>query len=137
MSKVDKKALVRLAVEAMKNAYAPYSHCFVGAALVAEDGSVFTGCNIENAAFTPTICAERAAFGTAVSAGHRKFSAIAVAGGKDGVLGEPFYPCGVCRQIMREFCADDMPVYIADGEDGILELTLADLLPYSFGKEYL
>ena len=58
-------------------------------------------------------------------------------GGKDGVLGEPFYPCGVCRQIMREFCADDMPVYIADGEDGILELTLADLLPYSFGKEYL
>ena len=93
MSKVDKKALVRLAIEAMKNAYAPYSHCFVGAALVAEDGSVFTGCNIENAAFTPTICAERAAFGTAVSAGHRKFSAIAVAGGKDGVLGEPFYPC--------------------------------------------
>ena len=78
-----------------------------------------------------------AAFGTAVSAGHRKFSAIAVAGGKDGVLGEPFYPCGVCRQIMREFCANDMPVYIADGEDGILELTLADLLPYSFGKEYL
>lgn len=137
MTRVDKKELMRLAVEAMKNAYAPYSRCLVGAALVTEDGSIFTGSNIENAAFTPTICAERAAFGTAISAGHRKFVAIAVAGGKDGLLGEPFYPCGVCRQIMREFCAGDMPVYIADGEDGILELTLSDLLPYSFGKEYL
>ncbi len=137
MNSVDKKELMRLAIEAMRRAYAPYSHCFVGAALCAEDGSVFTGCNIENASFTPTICAERAAFGTAVAAGRRRFAAIAVAGGKDGVLGAPFYPCGVCRQIMREFCADDFPVYVADGEDNILELTLADLLPYSFGKEYL
>ena len=72
-----------------------------------------------------------------MTAGHREFAAIAVAGGKDGVLGEPFYPCGVCRQVMREFCTLDMPVYVADGEDGMLELTLGDILPYSFGKEYL
>ena len=75
--------------------------------------------------------------GTAVTAGHREFAAIAVAGGKDGVLGEPFYPCGVCRQVMREFCTLDMPVYVADGDDGMLELTLGDILPHSFGKEYL
>ena len=125
------------AVAMLDRAYIPYSHFPVGAALECSDGTVFTGCNIENAAFTPTICAERAAFGTAVTAGHREFAAIAVAGGKDGVLGEPFYPCGVCRQVMREFCTLDMPVYVADGEDGMLELTLGDILPYSFGKEYL
>ena len=100
---MDKHELMRLAKEAMTRAYAPYSKCYVGAALLTKSGEVFTGCNIENAAFTPTICAERAAFGTAVTAGHREFAAIAVAGGKDGVLGEPFYTCGVCRQVMREF----------------------------------
>ena len=125
------------AVAMLDRAYCPYSHFPVGAALECADGTVFTGCNIENAAFTPTICAERAAFGTAVTAGHREFAAVAVAGGKDGVLGEPFYPCGVCRQVMREFCTLDMPVYVADGDDGMLELTLGDILPYSFGKEYL
>ena len=129
--------LLELALDARKNASVPYSGYAVGAALLTEDGKVFAGCNIENAAFTPTNCAERAAFGTAVTAGHREFAAIAVAGGKDGVLGEPFYPCGVCRQVMREFCTLDMPVYVADGEDGMLELTLGDILPYSFGKEYL
>ena len=120
---IDKHELLRLATAHRKAA--------------CRSGEVFTGCNIENAAFTPTICAERAAFGTAVTAGHREFAAIAVAGGKDGVLGEPFYPCGVCRQVMREFCTLDMPVYVADGDDGMLELTLGDILPHSFGKEYL
>lgn len=134
---IDKHELMRLAKAAMTRAYAPYSKCYVGAALLTKSGEIFTGCNIENAAFTPTICAERAAFGTAVTAGHREFAAVAVAGGKDGVLGEPFYPCGVCRQVMREFCTLDMPVYVADGDDGMLELTLGDILPYSFGKEYL
>lgn len=134
---VDKHALMRLAKEAMHRAYAPYSHCCVGAALLSASGEVFTGCNIENAAFTPTICAERAAFGTAISAGHRTFAALAVAGGREGVTGEPFYPCGVCRQVIGEFCAPDMPIYIADGADGMLELTLGDLLPYAFGKEHL
>ena len=134
---MEPSELCNLAKEAMAHAYAPYSGYKVGAALLCADGTVYQGCNIENAAFTPTICAERAAFGTAVTAGHREFAAIAVAGGKDGVLGEPFYPCGVCRQVMREFCTLDMPVYVADGEDGMLELTLGDILPYSFGKEYL
>lgn len=133
----DKYELMRLAKEAMRRAYAPYSHCRVGAALLTSTGEIFTGCNVENAAFTPTICAERAAIGTAVSAGYRSFVALAVAGGRDGVTNEPFYPCGVCRQVIGEFCAPDMPIYIADNADGILELTFGALLPYAFGKEHL
>ena len=133
---MTKERLCELAKGAMKNAYAPYSHCKVGAALLAKSGKVYLGCNIENASFSPTICAERSAFASAVSAGEREFCAIAVCGGKEGVIEEPFYPCGVCRQVMREFCSDDFPVYVIKN-DGIISLTLKDLLPHSFSNEVM
>lgn len=102
---MTKEELVRHAIEAMKRAYAPYSGCFVGAALLAENGQVYLGCNIENAAFGPTICAERAAIACAVSAGQRRFSAIAIAGGKGGEIGAPFVPCGVAVRFCVNFAA--------------------------------
>ena len=124
--------LVELALEARKNAYAPYSHFSVGAALLCADGSVYQGCNIENAAYSPTNCAERTAIFKAVYDGHRDFTAIAVCGGKDGVITGAFPPCGVCRQVMREFCEDDFKIYLV-GKDGVYqERTLAQLLPDSF-----
>ena len=126
--------LVNLAKEAMKQAYAPYSGYKVGAALLCKDGTVYQGCNIENASFTPTICAERTAFFKAVYDGHREFTAIAVCGGKDGVISGQFPPCGVCRQVMREFCEDDFAVYLVD-KDGYESVTLADLLPHSFSPK--
>ena len=125
--------LVKIAKQAMQNAYAPYSGYKVGAALLCADGSVFSGCNIENAAFSPTICAERTAFAKAISEGKREFSAIAVCGGKDGVITGFFPPCGVCRQVMGQFCREDFLVYLA-GPDAKVEIrTLAQLLPDSFG----
>ena len=125
--------LIAFAIKAMKNAYAPYSGCRVGAALLCSDGTVYTGCNIENAAYSPTNCAERTAVFKAVSQGHRDFTAIAVCGGRDGKITGIFPPCGVCRQVLREFCKDDFLIYMA-GPDGAYEtLTLAQLLPYSFG----
>ena len=130
---MTKEALALCAEKAMRRAYAPYSGCFVGAALLAENGQVYLGCNIENAAFGPTICAERAAIASAVSDGQRLFSALAIAGGKNGKIGAPFVPCGVCRQVMREFCGDDFPVYVASGDGKILSYTLGALLPESFG----
>ena len=128
--------LIGLAQQAMDNAYAPYSHYHVGAALLCADGTVFTGCNIENAAYGPTNCAERTAFFKAISEGYREFTAIAVCGGKDGVIADAFPPCGVCRQVMREFCRDDFKIYLAKPE-GYDTLTLAQLLPYSFCPETL
>lgn len=123
--------LRELAISAMAGAYAPYSGYKVGAALLCADGTVYTGCNIENASYTPTICAERTAIFKAVSEGHREFAAIAICGGKDGVITGLFPPCGVCRQVMREFCADDFKVYMVTPE-GYEERTLAQLLPDSF-----
>ena len=123
--------LCELAKEAMTHSYSPYSGYKVGAALLCADGTVYTGCNIENASFTPTICAERTAIFKAVYDGHRDFAAIAVCGGKDGVITGSFPPCGVCRQVMREFCGDDFKIY-AVNPNGYDELTLAQLLPYSF-----
>ncbi|MCI7574820.1 MAG: cytidine deaminase, partial [Clostridiales bacterium] len=121
--------LIAMAVEAMGHAYVPYSGYKVGAALLCADGSVYCGCNIENAAYSPTICGERTAFFKAVYDGHRDFTAIAVCGGKDGVLSGIFPPCGVCRQVMREFCRDDFLIYLV-GADGYYETrTLAQLLP--------
>lgn len=128
--------LISLAVEAMGNAYAPYSGFRVGAALLCSDGTVYTGCNIENAAYSPTNCAERTAIFKAVSEGHRDFTAIAVCGGKNGIITNLCTPCGVCRQVLREFCKDDFPVYLAH-KDGFKSLTLGDLLPYSFGEDSL
>ena len=126
--------LLQLAEEAMTHAYMPYSGYKVGAALLCADGTVYQGCNIENASFTPTICAERTAFFKAVYDGHRDFVAIAVCGGKDGVITGPFPPCGVCRQVMREFCGDDFKVYLNGAGEGYEEYTLAQLLPCSFSS---
>ena len=106
----------------------------MGAALLCADGTVYQGCNIENASFTPTICAERTAFFKAVYDGHRDFVAIAVCGGKDGEIAGAFPPCGVCRQVMREFCDDDFVIYMVD-KDGYEARTLAEILPYSFSAK--
>ena len=127
--------LCELAKEAMTHSYSPYSGYKVGAALLCKDGAVYTGCNIENAAYTPTICAERTAIFKAVYDGQRAFAAIAVCGGKDGVITGRFPPCGVCRQVMREFCRDDFLIHMV-GVDGTYEtVTLAQLLPFSFSAE--
>ena len=123
--------LCDLAKEAMMRAYAPYSGFKVGAALLCSDGTVYQGCNIENASFSPTNCAERTAFFKAIYDGRRDFVAIAVCGGKDGVITGQFPPCGMCRQVMREFCADDFTVYMI-GPDGYETTTLGELLPHSF-----
>lgn len=128
---MDKKVLCDMAITATNKAYSPYSNCKVGAALLSADGQVFTGCNIENASFSPTICAERTAFAKAVSEGITTFSAIAIAAKKDGKL-STFTPCGVCRQVMSEFCSDDFTVLVVTGEDKFQEYTLSELLPASF-----
>ena len=123
--------LIEYAMDAMGRAYAPYSGYRVGAALLCADGAVYQGCNIENASFSPTICAERTAFAKAVSEGQREFVAIAVCGGKGGKIEGLFPPCGVCRQVMAEFCKPDFKIYLAKPE-GFEERTLAQLLPDSF-----
>ena len=124
--------LIELAKEAMNRAYVPYSGYKVGAALLCADGTVYQGCNIENAAYGPTVCAERTAFFKAVYDGKRDFAAIAVCGGKGGVITGLFPPCGVCRQVMAEFCGADFPVYLAGANDAWEKKTLAELLPLSF-----
>lgn len=129
---MNEKELCREAVDAMKNAYAPYSRYKVGAALLTEKGKLFAGCNIENAAYTPTVCAERVALFNAISSGERNFTAIAVAGGKDGVISGAFPPCGVCRQVMAEFCAPDFTVLVVTGEDSYKKYTLNELFPQAF-----
>ena len=127
--------LMELAIAAMHKAYAPYSGFKVGAALLCADGTVYQGCNIENAAYGPTNCAERTAFFKAVYDGHRDFAAIAVCGGKDGVITGAFPPCGVCRQVMREFCEDDFLIYIMGAEGSFEAVPLAELLPHSFSAK--
>lgn len=129
---MNEKELCREAIDAMKNAYAPYSEYKVGAALLTEKGKLFAGCNIENAAYTPTVCAERVALFNAISSGERNFTAIAVAGGKDGVISGAFPPCGVCRQVMAEFCAPDFTVLVVTGEDSYKKYTLNELFPQAF-----
>ena len=124
--------LCEKAIEAMGHAYAPYSGYKVGAALLCADGTVYQGCNIENASYSPTICAERTAIFKAVFDGQRDFAAIAVCGGKDGILSGAFPPCGVCRQVMREFCRDDFTVYLVGAGGSFRKLTLGELLPHSF-----
>jgi len=133
---MDSRELVNLAIEAMGKAYTPYSNFKVGAALLTDDGEVYIGCNIENAAYSPTVCAERVAFFSAVRDGKRKFTKIAVVGGMNGKLSSFTYPCGVCRQVMREFCDDDFVLIVSDGKD-IKEHTLADILPFSFSPKDL
>ena len=129
--------LCSLAIQAMEHSYSPYSDYRVGAALLTADGTVYTGCNIENASYTPTICAERTAIFKAVSDGVRQFTAIAIAGGKDGVITGSFPPCGVCRQVMAEFCTPDFTVFVVTGMDTFTRYTLGDLLPAGFGPDHL
>ena len=129
---MNKDTLIALAKEAMERAYVPYSGYKVGAALLCDDGTVYQGCNIENAAYGPTNCAERTAFFKAVYDGHREFAAIAVCGGKGGKITGFFPPCGVCRQVMREFCRDDFIIYLVGAGDDCETVTLAELLPHSF-----
>ena len=126
------ETLIEYAIEAIDRSYAPYSGYKVGAALLCADGAVYQGCNIENGAYSPTICAERTAFAKAVSEGQREFVALAVCGGKDGVIEGTFPPCGVCRQVMREFCEDDFLIYMADKDGKYQTRTLSQLLPDSF-----
>ena len=128
------KELIDLAKEAAGNAYVPYSHYTVGAALLSKSGKVYTGCNIENAAYGPTNCAERTAFFKAISEGEREFSKIAVVGGKELNFADYFAPCGVCRQVMREFCEDDFMILLGKNGDEYKSITLAELLPLSFSK---
>ena len=128
--------LAGLAVQARENAYAPYSGFLVGAALLTAGGTVYTGVNIENAAYGPSNCAERTAFFRAVAEGERAFAAIAVAGWRDGRPGFA-YPCGVCRQVMMEFCAPDaFRILVTDGET-IRAALMRELLPFGFGPENL
>ena len=124
--------LIELAKAAMERSYSPYSGYKVGAALLCADGTVYQGCNIENASYTPTVCAERTAIFKAVSEGKREFAAIAICGGKNGVITGLFPPCGVCRQVMSEFCGPDFPVYLAGPENTWEQRTLDDLLPGAF-----
>lgn len=134
---MTREALCVAAIEAMEKSYSPYSGYKVGAALLTADGKVYTGCNIENASYTPTICAERTAIFKAVSEGDRDFAMLAVCGGKDGKITGAFPPCGVCRQVMAEFCPKDMPILIVTGEDSHHALTLGELLPYAFDTRYI
>lgn len=127
--------LVALAKEAMGHAYVPYSGYKVGAALLCKDGTVYQGCNIENASYSPTVCAERTAFFKAVYDGQRDFAAIAVVGGKNGEITGFFPPCGVCRQVMREFCRDDFEIYLGGPEGAIERRTMAQMLPFGFSSE--
>lgn len=143
---MDEKFLVAQAIEARKNAYTPYSHFQVGAALLAADGTVFRGCNIENASYTPTNCAERTAFFKAVSEGVREFTAIAIVGGPaDAKSLELCAPCGVCRQVMREFTDYEKFIVLLGKAEDVNDsetitwerYTLKELLPFGFGPENL
>lgn len=130
--------LIGLAIQAMKRAYAPYSDFWVGAALLTADGQVYQGCNIENAAYTPSNCAERTAFFKAISEGHKEFQAICVVGGKAGVLTDYTAPCGVCRQVMMEFCdPEQFQIILARNEEDYQTYLLGELLPMGFGPDNL
>lgn len=129
---IDEKALIAKALDMLRFSYAPYSHYLVGAALLCKDGTVYTGCNIENAAYTPSNCAERTAFFKAVSEGKKDFTAIAIVGGPDGKPQTYCAPCGVCRQVMVEFCDDTFKIISAISASDYQVHTLAQLLPESF-----
>ena len=125
--------LMQLAEEARKRSYCPYSHFAVGAALLTKSGKVYTGCNIESASYTPTNCAERTAVFKAVSEGEREFATIAVIGAPEGEKGKFCAPCGVCRQVLREFCEPETFRVLLGTTEGVTSYTLAELLPVSFG----
>ena len=125
------RELIKSALAARENSHSPYSEFRVGAALLCADGKVYTGCNIENASYSATVCAERTALFKAVSEGCRDFSAIAIVGGNSDKM-TMAYPCGVCRQVMSEFCKKDFRIIVAESEEKYEEYTLGELLPKSF-----
>jgi cytidine deaminase len=134
---MDKKDLFKLAKDAMKKSYAPYSNYNVGAALLCKNEKIYKGCNIENASYSLTNCAERTALFSAISNGEKEFAAICIVGGKNGKISDYAMPCGACRQALAEFCNENFKVYIGIDEDNIKEYTLNELLPYSFNKSKL
>ncbi|MBP5250207.1 MAG: cytidine deaminase [Lachnospiraceae bacterium] len=138
MNKETELMLIKTALEYRKHSYSPYSHFKVGAALLGKNGRVFGGCNIENAGYSSTNCAERTAFFKAVSEGTREFEAIAIVGGAGEEPSELCAPCGVCRQVMAEFCkADEFSIIMAVDEENYEVHTLSELLPYGFGPANL
>jgi cytidine deaminase len=137
LSEETKRKLLSEAERMLDYSYCPYSGFAVGAALLAKSGKIFTGCNIENAAFSPTNCAERTAFFKAVSEGETEFEAIAVIGGKNRIAGDACPPCGVCRQVMMEFCDPESFLILTKGSSGIIEKGLGEYLPDGFGPSQL
>ena len=129
--------LMQLAEEARKFSYCPYSHFAVGAALISKSGKVYTGCNVESSSYTPTNCAERTAVFKAISEGESNFEAIAVIGAPEGETGKFCAPCGVCRQVLREFCEPKTFRVLLGTTDSVKAYTLAELLPISFGPDDL
>lgn len=129
---MTKNALCAAALAARKHAYAPYSGCLVGAALLTADGTLYTGCNVENASYGATLCAERTAFAKAISEGHRAFTMLAIAGGRGESVDGGFPPCGICRQTIAEFCPPEFPVLVVTGNDAFTEYRLDQLLPAAF-----
>ena len=134
---MDKKDLFNLAKEAMKNSYAPYSEYNVGAVLLCKNGNVYKGCNIENASYSLTNCAERTALFSAIANCENEFEAICIIGGKNGEITDFAMPCGACRQALAEFCSAEFKVYVGINENNIKEYKLNELLPYSFNKSKL
>ena len=138
MEQIMVEKLIDTAIEQLKFSYTPYSNFKVGAALLAENGEIYTGCNIENASYTPTNCAERTAFFKAVSEGVHDFQAICIVGGKEGKLTEYTAPCGVCRQVMMEFCnPKTFKIILAIDRENYRIYTLEDMLPQGFGPANL
>ena len=134
---MDYKKLAQAAVDAKAASYAPYSNFNVGAALLTKSGKVYTGCNIESASYSPTNCAERTALFKAVSEGEQAFSAIAIAGAGAGKPPDYCYPCGVCRQMLKEFVQDDLVVIIAKSAEDYRIHTFGELFPHGFGPKDL
>ena len=133
----EEKTLSREALKMRVFSYSPYSHFRVGAALLDKQGNIYTGCNIENSSYSPSNCAERTAFFKAVSEGNREFEAIAIAGGPEGAQELNYCPpCGVCRQVMREFCEDDFKIILVKSEEEYKVFTLGELLPQSFWADF-
>ena len=133
VTKEEIKTLINTAMKMREKAYCPYSNYSVGVALLSADGEIFVGCNVENASSPAGICAERVAFSSAVASGKKRFKAIAICGGKSGEKSTDFaYPCGICRQVMTEFCASDFKVIVACDIDNFKIYSLDEIIPYPF-----
>ena len=134
---MNEKLLISMAVGAMENAYCPYSNFSVGTALLTKKGKIFLGSNIENSSFSATNCAERTAFFKAISEGEKDFEAIAVVGGLKGKISDFTYPCGICRQVMSEFCGKDFKIIVAKSEKDFRVHTISELFPFPFTSKSL